>query len=148
MRSSKGYWNYAMSEIRYSITDLAEEFEVTSRTIRFYEDKGLVEPGREGLARVYSRSDRARLKLILRGRRLGFSLQEIKKMIDLYNPEAEPTEQLSYTLQKCEAQLEKLKVQREDINEAIDELETGISDLKDHLAMQEKGQLKPAKKLA
>ncbi len=137
-----------MSEMRYSITDLAEEFEVTSRTIRFYEDKGLVEPEREGLTRVYSRSDRARLKLILRGRRLGFSLQEIKKMIDLYNPEAEPTEQLSYTLQKCEAQLEKLKVQREDINEAIDELEAGIADLKDHLAMQDKGRLKPTKKLA
>ncbi|MFT6556260.1 MULTISPECIES: MerR family transcriptional regulator [Sneathiella] len=137
-----------MSEARYSITDLAEEFGVTSRTIRFYEDKGLVEPGREGLTRVYSRGDRARLKLILRGRRLGFSLQEIKKMIDLYNPEGELTEQLKYTLQKCEEQLEKLMVQRQDINEAIGELEQGISDLKDHLVLQEAGETEVKKKLA
>ncbi len=137
-----------MSEKRYSITDLAEEFGVTSRTIRFYEDKGLVEPMREGLTRVYSRSDRARLKLILRGRRLGFSLQDIKKMIDLYSPEGEAGEQLKYTLQKCQDQLDKLKTQREDINEAIGELEEGIADLKEHLVMQEQGTTKVAKKLA
>ena len=141
-------WFRDMSEVSYSITDLAEEFGVTSRTIRFYEDKGLVEPERQGLTRIYSRSDRARLKLILRGRRLGFSLQEIKKMIDLYNPEVEPTEQLNYTLQKCEEQLEKLKVQRQDINEAISELEEGISDLKDHLDGQKNSQSGAAKKLA
>jgi len=141
-------WFENMTEVSYSITDLAEEFEVTSRTIRFYEDKGLVEPQRQGLTRIYSRSDRARLKLILRGRRLGFSLQEIKKMIDLYNPEAEPSEQLNYTLQKCEEQLEKLKVQRRDINEAISELEEGIADLKEHLEDQKKSPSGAAKKLA
>ncbi len=122
-----------MDETRYSITDLAEEFGVTSRTIRFYEDKGLVSPEREGLTRVYSRADRARLKLILRGRRLGFSLQDMKKMIDLYNPGQEASEQLNFTLRKCEEQLDKLLAQRTDINEAISELEEGISDLRDHL---------------
>ncbi|OUR75307.1 transcriptional regulator [Alphaproteobacteria bacterium 46_93_T64] len=122
-----------MDKNRYSITDLAEEFQVTSRTIRFYEDKGMVSPERDGLTRIYSRSDRARLKLILRGRRLGFSLQDIKKMIDLYDPEADSKEQLKFTLQKCEDQLGKLKSQRHDIDEAIDELETSISDLMTHL---------------
>lgn len=137
-----------MDEIRFSITDLAEEFGVTSRTIRFYEDKGLVSPGREGLTRVYSRSDRARLKLILRGRRLGFSLQDMKKMIDLYNPTGEPSEQLSFTLQKCEEQLEKLQGQRKDINEAIEELEEGIADLKNHLNARSGGMDVQKKRLA
>ena len=122
-----------MEKNRYSITDLAEEFQVTSRTIRFYEDKGLITPSREGLTRIYSRSDRARLKLILRGRRLGFSLQDIKKMIDLYDPTENSSEQLNFTLQKCRDQLDKLVVQRHDINEAISELEDSISDLEDYL---------------
>ncbi|TNE41444.1 MAG: MerR family DNA-binding transcriptional regulator [Alphaproteobacteria bacterium] len=118
----------------FSITELAEEFGVTARTIRFYEDKGLVHPEREGTTRVYSRSDRARLKIILRGRRLGFSLQDIKKMLDLYSPKGEATEQLTFTLRKCEEQLAKLIEQRQDIDEAIAELEDGIGQLKEHLA--------------
>ncbi len=137
-----------MEKERYSITDLAEQFQVTSRTIRFYEDKGLVTPSREGLTRIYSRSDRARLKLILRGRRLGFSLQDIKKMIDLYDPEKGSTEQLNYTLEKCKDQLDKLKSQRQDINEAIDELEDSISDLEDYLKNGAPAALKEEKKLA
>ncbi|MBO6825056.1 MAG: MerR family DNA-binding transcriptional regulator [Sneathiella sp.] len=132
----------------FSITDLAEEFQVTSRTIRFYEDKGLISPERHGLTRVYSRGDRARLKLILRGRRLGFSLQEIKKMIDLYNPDGEPMEQLKYTLQKCDDQLQKLVEQRKDINDAIEELESGIADLKDYLNARIAGKEPAKKKLA
>ncbi|WP_025897873.1 MerR family transcriptional regulator [Sneathiella glossodoripedis] len=137
-----------MEKERFSITDLAEQFQVTSRTIRFYEDKGLITPSREGLTRIYSRSDRARLKLILRGRRLGFSLQDIKKMIDLYDPAEGSTEQLNYTLGKCKEQLEKLKVQRQDINEAIDELEDSISDLEDYLKNGAPAELKAEKKLA
>jgi len=133
-----------MDKNRYSITDLAEEFQVTSRTIRFYEDKGLITPERDGLTRIYSRSDRARLKLILRGRRLGFSLQDIKKMIDLYNPSEESGEQLKFTLHKCEEQLEKLMEQRKDINEAIEELETTVSELSDYL----NGDASAGKKLA
>jgi len=123
----------------YSIADLAEEFGVTSRTIRFYEDKGLISPAREGTTRIYSRSDRGRLKIILRGRRLGFSLQDIKKMIDLYSPEGEATEQLNYTLKKCKEQLAKLVDQRADINEAIGELEDGISELENHLSFDNGG---------
>lgn len=137
-----------MEKNRYSITDLAEEFQVTSRTIRFYEDKGLITPSREGLTRIYSRSDRARLKLILRGRRLGFSLQDIKKMIDLYDPTENSREQLHFTLQKCCDQLEKLLVQRHDINEAISELEDSISDLKDYLQDEGVVASKVEKKLA
>ncbi|MAZ01716.1 MAG: transcriptional regulator [Sneathiella sp.] len=120
--------------VQFSITELAEEFGVTSRTIRFYEDKGLVNPEREGTTRIYSRKDRGRLKIILRGRRLGFSLQDIKKMLDMYSPKGEPTGQLTFTLQKCEEQLEKLIAQRTDINEAISELEDGIAQLREHLA--------------
>jgi len=133
-----------MDELRYSITALAEEFGVTSRTIRFYEDKGLVSPEREGLTRVYSRSDRARLKLILRGRRLGFSLQDMKKMIELYDPSKGSMDQLKFTLQKCEDQLEKLRAQRTDINEAISELEEGIADLKEY-ADKGPDEMKPQK---
>ena len=106
--------------VSFSITELAEEFGVTSRTIRFYEDKGLINPAREGTTRVYSRKDRGRLKIILRGRRLGFSLQDIKR--------------INFTLQKCEEQLAKLNIQRADINEAISELEDGIRQLKDYLS--------------
>ena len=120
--------------VSFSITELADEFGVTSRTIRFYEDKGLVNPERDGTTRIFSRSDRGRLKIILRGRRLGFSLQDIKKMLDMYSPEGESTGQLTYTLQKCEEQFKKLVTQRTDINEAIAELEDGISQLKEHLA--------------
>ncbi|WP_169567355.1 MerR family transcriptional regulator [Sneathiella limimaris] len=138
-----------MEKERYSITDLAEEFEVTSRTIRFYEDKGLISPFREGLTRVYSRGDRARLKLILRGRRLGFSLQEIKKMIDLYDPtQGVSKEQLTYTLKKCKDQLDKLIVQRKDINDAILELEDGISELENFLSQNTCDSEAPKKKLA
>ena len=137
-----------MEEPRYSITALAEEFGVTSRTIRFYEDKGLVSPEREGLTRVYSRGDRARLKLILRGRRLGFSLQDMKKMIELYDPSQESMEQLKFTLQKCEDQLEKLRAQRTDINDAIVELEQGIADLKEYAAKGPQETKPQEKKLA
>tara|TARA_R100000005_G_scaffold96440_1_gene83359 strand:- start:10458 stop:10898 length:441 start_codon:yes stop_codon:yes gene_type:complete len=120
--------------INFSITELADEFGVTSRTIRFYEDKGLVNPARDGTTRIYSRSDRGRLKIILRGRRLGFSLQDIKKMLDMYSPENGSKDQLTFTLKKCEEQLAKLNAQRTDINEAIAELEDGISQLREHLA--------------
>ena len=67
----------------YSITDLSEEFGVTARALRFYEDEGLISPERQGLTRIYSRRDRARLAWILRGKRVGFSLTEIREMIDL-----------------------------------------------------------------
>ena len=121
----------------YSISELAAEFGVTPRTIRFYEEKGLVSPGRNGQDRVYSRRDYVRLNLILRGKRLGFSLADIEEMMGLYDRGDEQVEQLRVTLQKSEARLEALKQQRRDIDETVDELEQVCVDIKTHL--KEKG---------
>lgn len=85
----------------YSISDLSEEFGVTARALRFYEDEGLIAPERQGLARIYSRRDRARLAWILRGKRVGFSLTEIREMIDLYDADEEHEEQRRVTAAKC-----------------------------------------------
>jgi DNA-binding transcriptional MerR regulator len=109
----------------YSIGRLADEFAVTPRTIRFYEDKELLHPARNGLARVFSRGDRARLKLILRGRRLGFSLAEIKEMLDLYNFGDGQVEQLRVTLQKGRERIATLEQQRDEIESVLSELREG-----------------------
>ena len=106
----------------YTISALAEEFSVTSRTIRFYEDKDLLHPRRNGLARVYSRRDRARLKLILRGKRLGFSLADIREMLDLYDLGDGQIEQMRLTHRKIGERLVVLEAQRADLNAAISEL--------------------------
>ncbi len=110
------------SDQTYTITELAEEFAVTPRTIRFYEDKDLLRPQRNGLNRVYARRDRARLKLILRGKRLGFSLADIKEMLDLYDLGDGQVEQLRTTHRKIGTRLEALEAQRADLNAAISEL--------------------------
>lgn len=118
----------------FTITDLAGEFKITPRTIRFYEDKNLLQPSRQGLSRVYSRRDRARLQLILRGKRLGFSLAEIKEMLDLYDLGDGQIEQLRVTLKRSRQRLAELELQRRDINEAIRELKDGIDALERGLA--------------
>lgn len=109
----------------YTIGELAGEFRVTPRTLRFYEDEGLLHPARDGRARVFSRRDRARLVLILRGKRLGFSLADIKEMLDLYDLGDGQVEQLRGTLRKARARLAELERQRNDVEQAIRELEDG-----------------------
>ena len=107
---------------RYSITDLSEEFGVTARALRFYEDEGLISPERQGLTRIYSRRDRARLAWILRGKRVGFSLTEIREMIDLYDADEEHEAQRRVTVDKCRARIDLLTRQKDDIDAAIAEL--------------------------
>ena len=99
----------------YTISELASEFDITTRTIRFYEDKGLLAPKREGQKRVYNASDRVRLKLILRGRRLGFSIEESKEIIDLYTPNNNNKKQLQTYLQKIQEKQASLAIQLSDI---------------------------------
>lgn len=109
------------------IGEMAKSFGVTLRTLRFYEDKGLLNPQREGATRLYTRRDRARLKLILLGRKVGFSLRDVKQMIDLYDPSGSNTKQLRLTLDKSEKQLVRLQKQRLLIDDAINELTGSIS---------------------
>jgi DNA-binding transcriptional MerR regulator len=106
----------------YSITELAQEFDVTARAIRFYEDWGLLTPLRVGRQRVYSPRDRTRLKLTLRGKRLGLSLQEIKQLVDLYDEPAGGVQQLRAFLAVLASHREQLEQQREDLEETLSEM--------------------------
>ncbi|MCA1297948.1 MerR family transcriptional regulator [Stappia indica] len=106
----------------FTIGDLAKEFGVTLRTLRFYEDKGLINPKRDGLNRVYTRRDRARLKLVLMGKRVGFSLAEILDMLDLYDLRDGQVTQLRVALSRFQEQIDVLVQQRRDIDQAIEEL--------------------------
>lgn len=116
------------------IGELAKEFGVSLRTLRFYEDKGLLSPLREGTTRLYSRRDRARLKLIMLGRRVGFSLRDVKQMIDLYDSEGTNAKQLRIALEKSEKQLARLNKQRQAIDDAISELSDNMSVVRARLA--------------
>lgn len=107
----------------YSITELCREFEVTPRTLRFYEQKGLLAPARRGWTRIFSYRDRARLRLILRGKRVGFSLDEIREMLDLYNLKDGQVTQLNVASKKMRDRLETLQRQRIEIDRAIEDLE-------------------------
>jgi DNA-binding transcriptional MerR regulator len=106
----------------FTIGDLAREFNVTLRTLRFYEDKGLLHPRRDGINRIYGRRDRARLKLVLMGKRVGFSLTEIREMLDLYELRDGQAAQLQIALKKFSEQIELLEGQKRDIEKAVDEL--------------------------
>lgn len=106
----------------YTITDLTKEFGVTARALRFYEDEGLIAPARVGLSRVYSKRDRARLAWIMRAKNVGFSLNEIREMIDLYDLNDGRAEQRRVTLQRCLEKIAKLEQQKADIESSIAEL--------------------------
>ncbi|WP_419796970.1 MAG: MerR family transcriptional regulator [Terasakiella sp.] len=108
----------------YSITDLSKEFDITTRTIRFYEDKGLISPAREGQRRVYSSRDRVRLRLIMRGKRLGFALSEIQELIDLYDTDRSEVMQLQVFLKRIQSRRDALSQQQQDITAMLSELET------------------------
>jgi len=114
----------AASADLYSIRDLSRDFDVTTRTLRFYEEKGLLEPERLGQKRLYTAADRVRLKLILRGKRLGFSLEESAELIAMYDPESNNALQLR-------ALIDKIQAQRQRVEEQQRYIELMLNDLKD-----------------
>jgi len=111
-----------MSAITYTITDLAREFGLTTRTIRFYEDQGLLAPQRVGRNRVYGNRDRVHLKLALRGKRLGLSLSEIRELIDMYDAAKGDQQQLARFLEVLEKRRTALEQQREDIEAVLQDI--------------------------
>jgi DNA-binding transcriptional MerR regulator len=117
----------------FTISELAREFNVTPRALRFYEDKALLSPTRDGMNRVYSGRDRARLKLILQGKSVGFSLTDIREMLDLYTLEGHRA-QLKLSLKKSREQIVNLERQREDIEAALETLRAGVRWAEEKLA--------------
>jgi len=120
----------------YTIGELADEFGLTPRTLRFYEDEGLVSPSRQGQNRVYSRKDRARIMLILRGKRLGFSIGEIKEFINLYSTDERQVEQMRYALQLGRKRIVQLEQQLRDVQQTLAELKEIDRQIVDHLDHQ------------
>ncbi|MEH6609748.1 MAG: MerR family DNA-binding transcriptional regulator [Halioglobus sp.] len=108
-----------MGKPNYTISELAKEFDVTTRTIRFYEEKGLVHPQRNGQVRVYTAADRVRIKLILRGKRIGMTLQESAEVIDMYDPDHNNADQLRTLIETVEARRLLLLQQKKDIDDML-----------------------------
>ena len=106
----------------YSIRELAREFEITSRTLRFYEEKGLLHPTRDGQNRVYSRADRTRLRLILRGKRLGLTLEESADLIGMYDPGSDNQQQLRAVIDKIRESRRRLEAQKHDLEQMLNDL--------------------------
>jgi DNA-binding transcriptional MerR regulator len=125
-----------MSQSTFTITELSREFDVTPRTIRYYEDQGLLFPRREGLQRVYSKRDRTRLKLALRGKRLGLSLAEIKDVIDMYDTARDEEGQLVKFLAALQQRRAALQQQREDIEALLAEINGFEQQCQDILASE------------
>jgi len=108
----------------YSIAELSREFAITPRTIRFYEDEGLIKPRRQGLTRLYSAGDRTRLSWILRGKRLGFSLSEIRELLDLYQVDRTGVQQLRELLRRSRLHVADLERRKRDLDAHIEEFRT------------------------
>ena len=116
------------------IGEVADEFKVTLRTLRFYEDKGLINPKRVGTSRFYGRREKARIRLILLGRDIGFSLEDIREMLNLYEPKTGNQAQLRVALEKADRQLVRLNEQRASVEEAISRLNQAMELARDKLA--------------
>ena len=118
----------------YGIAKLAREFEVTPRTIRFYEAEGLLAPLRDGQRRIYGGRDRTRLRLILRGRRLGFPLAEVREIVGLYDAPTGEAGQLAYLLDRIAARKADLEAKRRDIEASLDDLDGVAANCRARLA--------------
>ena len=125
-----------MSETLMTIREMCDNFEVTPRALRFYESKELLRPIREGQKRLYTRRDRGRLKLILRGKRFGFSLESIRELLDLYDMADARDIQLARVLEAAGSRLAELVAQRDELNTTIAELNSQIALSRDMLAQQ------------
>jgi len=123
----------------YSISQLSKEYEITTRTIRHYEDLGLLAPARRGQTRVYSTADRIRLKLILRGKRLGLSLDDSREIIDMYEPGKTNVDQLRKLIDAIQLQRHKLNQQLDDISKLLQDLNKAETDCVE--ALKSNGQL-------
>lgn len=121
-------------ERTFTIRQLCLEFGATARALRFYEDRGLLAPARDGLNRVYGPRDRARLGLIMQGKRLGFSLADLRELLDLYDEEDGGAAQMAASLPKFRERIAALHMQRDDIDRALATLETGVARLEAKLA--------------
>jgi DNA-binding transcriptional MerR regulator len=121
-------------ERTFTIRQLCTEFKVTPRALRFYEDKGLLSPARDGMNRVYNHRDRARLILILRGKRVGLSLAVIRDILDLYKTDESGAAQMAKSVRKFREQIVALEAQREDIDHAVSELKEAVAVFESRLA--------------
>ena len=127
-----------MTDPTWTISELAQEFSITPRTIRFYEDQGIVSPSREGRNRVYHARDRARLKLALRGKRLGFQLSEILSLINMYDGPGQTVAQLQQYLAVLNKHKQVLEQQRQDLEETLKTIEQQRKNCETLLAQQSK----------
>ncbi len=123
----------------YSVSELANDLGVTPRALRFYEDKGLIAPQRAGSTRVYTHCDRGRLMLILRGKRLGFTLREVREWLDLYEVDPDQAAQLTRLNDKVRKRIEALEQQRDDLDATLEELREILAQVERRLAGRPSG---------